>query len=118
MAAVAPKRQHVSDLPDWARALEQRIVALEQQQRPRRVDPVADARLFGAIAITFGRAIFATVDLLASPSPELCAVLEGVESRVLGAWLKRLKARPIGGYVLRREGRDDRGALWSLSVSA
>ena len=100
--------------------LERRVAELEARGGASsrvRVDPVADSRLLSAIAATFGGAVFSTVDLQASRSPELRAALGGATGRAAGAWLKRLRGRPTAGYVVRREGRDDHGAVWALAVS-
>ena len=83
-------------------------------------DPLIEQRRLSAIAQAFGGSVFVVADVLrmAAHDPELRETVTGASARELGAWLRRLKARPLGGYRVLRVGRDDRGALWSLAVSA
>ncbi len=102
-------------------ALEDRVEQLEglvaAMQRRRRVGtPSADARLLSAVAGSFGGAIFSSDDLQTSRDPELRAAIGTVDARVVGAWLRRLRAHPVPPYVLRRVKRDGGGMLWAVDV--
>jgi hypothetical protein len=103
-------RAHVARLED----------RIERLERRRRRDSVADGRLLAAVALHFGGALFSVGDVLQHPA--LAAIIGDPDPRRLGARLKRLHRRGAhtGGspYILERYGRDERGALWSIAVSA
>jgi hypothetical protein len=99
-------------------ALRARVALLEQRDRPTPHDPEADARLIQAIAAVVGGSVFSVQDLraLARRDTDLRAALHGCSRRAIGVWLRRLRDQPCGSFVLRREGRDASGAMWSLYV--
>jgi len=86
---------------------------------PSAPDPVRDVRRLSALARCFGGAVFAGADVfeMAVHDGELRAAVQGVSARELGAWCRRVRRCPVGAYVLRRVGRDDRGVVWALDVS-
>jgi hypothetical protein len=96
-----------------------RLDAFEARQQRQAGDPVRDAQLFGAIAASFGAAVFGAGDLLrlATHDPELDAAIRGLSVRSLGVWLRRLRGKTIGGYRLARIGRNGDGVIWSLYVA-
>ena len=94
--------------------LEARVAALEQLRQPR--DTVTDAKLLGALALTFGETAFSVRDIerLAQLNSELATVIDGAPARAIGPWLRRLHGQPHGQYELRRAGRYEHGGLWVL----
>lgn len=90
-------------------------VALSERRRRVPSDAARDAALLSAVAKTFGGAVFSTADLVARAAhdSELAAVLDGLDVRRVGAWLRRIKGG-AGAYRLERIGRDDRGTLWAV----
>jgi hypothetical protein len=79
-------------------------------------DPLRDQRRLSAIALVFGESVFVVADVIESSDRELRETLQGVSRRRLGAWLRRMKGRPVGGYVLERSKREAGGYGWSLAV--
>ncbi len=97
--------------------LETRVRVLETARRGRHADPVTDGQLLGALAITIGAGVFTARDLRHLSAPEVRAALGAANTRTIGAWLRRLSVHPVPPYRVRRIGRDERGALWTVAVS-
>jgi hypothetical protein len=104
-----------ADVAALVAQLGRRVEALEaRRQKP---DPARDARLTSAIAAAYGSEVFGVVDLLGSGDRELRDVLGGVGPRALGSWLRRLRRHGAGPYRVERIGRDEAGAVWSLTLA-
>ena len=97
------------------RALSARVS--RHEARPRRPAPEDDGALMAAIALSVGACVFSAVDLLAVRDGELPALLDSMDARRLGSWLRRIY-RQHGGtrYRLEKIGRDGRGILWAVDV--
>ena len=97
----------------------------DSARRAGRPDAEADARLVLVLAAAAGSRAFAATDVLrhATVDRELCAALEaaGLQApRQIGQALRRVRGRAVGGFVVARIKRDERGALWTVvpAVSA
>jgi hypothetical protein len=101
---------------DHARVLAEHAERLEAlEQRPRRRDSAADAALVGAIAATFGGAVFSVSDLRAASDPELRAALEDRDGRRVGLQLRRIARHQVAGYTLHRIKRANSGQMWAVT---
>jgi hypothetical protein len=91
------------------------LAALERQRRPSAVN---DARFVAAIAASVKVCAFSSAELSqhARVDADLRAVLGGRTSRQIGKRLRALADRPVGGFVVRRIGRDGDGTIWTVQV--
>jgi hypothetical protein len=112
-------REGLAALVARVSALERRVAQLEA--RGRQPDALADARLLGALAAVFGQAVFSVTDAQTAAMHDavLAAAVDGLTSRRLGAWLRRLArtAAADGPYRLLRVGRDANGVLWAVYLT-
>lgn len=110
--------------------LESLLLALVTEVRGLRADVAALSRRLAALALDDGRfvAIVAatteghrfSVDELfdhAQLHAELAAALHGATCQHVGKRLRRLAGRPIDGLMVRRVGRDENGAVWTVSAA-
>jgi hypothetical protein len=92
------------------------LAALERQRRPSAVD---DARFVAAIAASAKGCAFSSAELLqhVRVDADLREVLGGRTSRQIGKQLRALADRPVGGFVVRRIGRDGDGTIWAVQAA-
>jgi hypothetical protein len=79
----------------------------------RRVSPLSRsdvdrlAKILPVCGATFGSELFAMREVTASASPGLRLVCKGLSTKQLGKLFRRGEGRPIGGFVVVRDGVED-----------
>jgi hypothetical protein len=92
-----------------------RVSTLERQAR-RHED--ADRELMAAIVRATSGTAFNAGEVLehAEIDPTLRRCVRGLNAKQLGHRLAALEGRPLGGFVIRRVGRDHDGTVWTVAV--
>ena len=105
------------DLEAVVATLRDQVAVLEDQVRGLVED---DVTLMRTLVGSVGATAFSSGELLehARIAPELAAALRGCRRpQHVGKRLQALADRVLGGFVLRRVGRDHTGTIWAVQVA-
>jgi hypothetical protein len=98
--------------------LNAKVDALRADLARRRVPP-DDGPLLLAIATATAGRVFSSKELRAHAraDADLAQALGRLSSRQIGKRLRALAGRDVGGFVVRRVGRDGDGTIWTVQVA-
>jgi len=113
-----PLRALVGRLSADLAAVCERVAVLERAARVHADDDVA---LMAALVAAVGACVFSAAEILdhATIDRDLHAALRSRRTaKAVGLRLRGIADQPLGGFVLRRVGRDEHGILWGLQVAS
>jgi len=116
-------RARVDPIGERLRQLEARIERIEARvgvtagalPPVSRADAARLVLLLPALAGVLGSAAFIATEVIQSPAAAIRAARGDLTARRLGHLLRRAsRCAPVEGYVVRRLGEEERGAIWGI----